>query len=92
MKTIAIIFLMFLGLVSCRQSENGKDDHPYNTSETGTEKVPEGGVSYGSDGDAETRTANTDITQQDTLNDTTRKFPPPSERNEVTPPEVTKPN
>jgi len=38
---------MSLGLVSCGQSEKGKDDHSYNASETGTEKVPEGGVSDG---------------------------------------------
>ena len=89
MKAMLMLFLMYLSLVSCRQSEKGKEEQLYKASETGTEKASEGEVS---DGPAGMATANSDTIQQDTLNDATRKFPSPSKRNEVTPPEVTKPN
>lgn len=89
MKAMLMLFLMSLSLVSCRQSEKGKEEQLYKVSETGNENAPEGEVS---DGPAGTATANRDTIQEDPSNDAARKFPSPSKRNEVTPPEVTKPN
>jgi hypothetical protein len=91
MKTIVIAFVMSLALLSCRQNGHGKDEQPYGASETGTGEEPEGVVSGGPNAGPETEPAVTDTTKEDSVNDATRKLPPPSERKEVTPPDISKP-
>jgi len=82
MKKVAIIILGTLALASCRQTGTGDNDAPNHVSETAT---PDERNSTGT----ENGTGNqSDTVVQDTSNDASKK---PKPRNEVTPPEVTRP-